>query len=194
MRVLRKVAKLLSSLLYGFTLLWPWPIRRWMLNAFFGYKIDRTAKIGLSWIRPRRLVVGKGSYIGHLNVVKGLDDLIIGEAVVIGRMNWITAFPSGNSDHFTEDPNRHPALIVEDHAGITNRHIIDCTSKITVGRMSTVAGFQSQFLTHSIDLQESRQRSKEIVIGEYTFVGTGVIVFGGAILPPRSTTSPCCAR
>ena len=97
MRVLRKVAKLLSSLLYGFTLLWPWPIRRWMLNAFFGYKIDRTAKIGLSWIRPRRLVVGKGSYIGHLNVVKGLDDLIIGEAVVIGRMNWITAFPSGNN-------------------------------------------------------------------------------------------------
>ena len=186
MRALNKLSRLASNVLFASTFVWPWPIRRWLWNTMYGYAIDRTARVGLSWIRSKRFRMGKRSTMGHFNVVKGLDDLIVGDDVVIGRMNWITAFPSDNPNHFTEDPNRHPALVLEDHAGLTNRDIIDCTSKITFGRMTTIAGFQSQFITHSIDLRVNRQRSQEIHIGEYTFVGTGVIVFGGAKLPARS--------
>ena len=185
MRAIRKIGRFFSKFLYASTFIWPWFIRRLLLQWFYGYEIHPSAKIGLSWIRPKRLKMAPRSYIGHLNMCKGLDDLIIGEETMIGRLNWITGFPSDDSFHFSADLGRHPALIVGDHVGITNRHIIDCTNRVTIGRMSTIAGFYSQIMTHSIDLVDSIQRSKEIVIGEYTFVGTRVIILGGAVLPDR---------
>ena len=72
------------------------------------------------------------------------------------------------------------------HAAITTRHYIDCTNSVTVGEFSTVAGARSQLLTHSIDLQESRQSSKPINIGKYCFIGTACIVLGGSSLPDYS--------
>ena len=65
-------------------------------------------------------------------------------------------------------------------------HHIDCTNIITIGNFSTVAGYQSQLLTHSIDVMESRQHSAPISIGDYTFVGTNVVILGGASLPAFS--------
>ena len=47
-------------------------------------------------------------------------------------------------------------------------------------------GYQSQFLTHSIDIAASRQRAQPIRIGRYCFVGTRCVVLGGAVLPDSS--------
>jgi acetyltransferase-like isoleucine patch superfamily enzyme len=74
-------------------------------------------------------------------------------------------------------------LIVGNHAAITHRHLIDCTDEVSVGAYSIVAGFQSQLLTHSIDLTESRQSCRPIRIGNYCFVGTNCVVLGGSSLP-----------
>ena len=52
-----------------------------------------------------------------------------------------------------------------------------------MGQYSTVAGYRSQLLTHSIELGKSVQSHSPIVIGKYCFVGTGVTVLGGARLP-----------
>ncbi len=41
-------------------------------------------------------------------------------------------------------------------------------------------------LTHSIDLQRSRQASRPITIGEYCFVGTNCVLLGGSALPDYS--------
>jgi acetyltransferase-like isoleucine patch superfamily enzyme len=41
-------------------------------------------------------------------------------------------------------------------------------------------------MTHAIDVRENRQDAAPIVIGEYCFVGTEVVVLGGARLPDRS--------
>jgi acetyltransferase-like isoleucine patch superfamily enzyme len=166
----------------------PWSIRRFLFRSLCGFKIDKSAYISRwSLVMPSHLEMGPHSYIGHFTTCKGMDLIRLEECARIGALNWITAFPLGTtSEHFQLDSGRQPQLIVERHAAITNRHLIDCTDEVVVGAFSTVAGFRSQILTHSIDLKESRQRCKPVHIGRYTFVGTACVFLGGSSLPDRS--------
>jgi acetyltransferase-like isoleucine patch superfamily enzyme len=127
-----------------------------------------------------------GAKIGHLTVCRGLERLTLGEHATVGRLNWISAYPRDGSGHFAHRTDRQPNLTLEEHAAITNRHIIDCTDQVTIGRYATVAGFRSQILTHSIDLAECRQDAKPIHIGCYAFVGTACTLLGGARVPDYS--------
>jgi hypothetical protein len=164
----------------------PWRLRRLALNSLFGYRIHRHSRIGFAWIFPKQLVMDAHSKIGHLTVCKEIDMLQLGCYASIGRLNWITGFPSGPSKHFAHQPARTSTLIVEEHASITHRHLIDCTSKVSIGAFTTFAGFRSQILTHSIDLENCRQSSEPISIGKYCFVGTDCVLLGGSALPDYS--------
>ena len=168
-------------------ILFPWKVRRWILNSFFGYKIHSSARIGLSYIYPAYLEMEEGSKINHLTVAIYLDKIKMGKNSSIGRNNWITGFPSKKaSSYFSHQPNRTSELIVGESSAITKHHHLDCTNTISIGKFVTIAGYQSQFLTHSIDIYENRQDSKPILIGDYTFIGTNVVVLGGSILPAYS--------
>ena len=142
----------------------------------------------MCWVFPRQLIMAQNAKIGHFTVCKGLAALRMGEHASIGRLNWISAYPLSQdpNDHFASDVSRRPELILHAHAAVTNRHIIDCTDLVTVGRFATVAGFRSQVLTHSIDLLRARQSSAPVSFGEFSFVGTGVICLPGSALPDRS--------
>jgi len=176
----------MKTLLTLFSFLLPWPLRRGFLELCFGYKIHPTARIGLAWVRPGRLVMDEGTYIGHLTVCKNLDLIHLKAHSRIGRGNWITGFPIGHPRHFAHEPDRRPELILGEHSAVTNRHLIDCTNRVTIGRFATFAGFQSQILTHSIDLEKCRQSSAPITIGDYCFVGTNCVILGGSNLPSYS--------
>lgn len=177
---------MLNKLLMLGSLFLPWNLRRRLLERRFGYSIHPTSRIGLAWIFPTRLVMEENSRIGHLTVCKGADLLHVGAHAVIGQLNWITGFPLGHSRHFAHQPERRPELIVERHAGISSRHFIDCTARVRIGAYATLAGFRSQLLTHSIDLEAGRQSSEPIDIGEYCFVGTEAVMLGGSSLPHHS--------
>jgi len=164
----------------------PWWIRRRILSYFLGYKIHSTAQIGCSLILARRVELEAGASVGHFTVCKGLDLLRLGEHAIIGNLNWVSGAPSDSPVQFAAQQDRRPELILAEHAAITNRHLLDCTNSVRVGRFSTVAGYRSQFLTHSIDIREARQWSRPIEIGEYCFVGTGCILLGGSRLPNYS--------
>ncbi len=164
----------------------PWPLRRIALIRWFGFKIDRTARIGWSWVFPRQLVMGPGARIGHLNVIIHLQRVELKAHAYIDRHNWITGFPAGDQRHFTHLAERDPALVLGIHTCITKGHHFDCTDRITIGRFTTIAGYHSQFLSHSIDLIANRQDCAPIVIGDYCFIGTNVVVLGGVDLPQRS--------
>ena len=165
----------------------PWSFRRKILIKRFGYKIHPTAHIGLSYIYPKYLEMDAGASIGHFNVAIHLDRVVIGENSSIVRSNWITGFPTGtDSKFFSHDKNRRSELIMGKESAITKNHHIDCTNYIHIGDFVTIAGYNSQFLTHSIDIYESRQDSHPIEIGDYCFVSTGVRVLGGAKLPACS--------
>ena len=168
-------------------LLFPWSLRRKILIKKFGYKIHPTAHIGLSYIYPKYLEMAAGASIEHFNVAIHLDKIVIGENSSIGRSNWITGFPIGtNSKFFSHDKERKSELIIGRESAITKNHHIDCTNYIHIGDYVTIAGYNSQFLTHSIDIYESRQDSHPIEIGDYCFVSTSVRVLGGAVLPSFS--------
>ncbi|MEJ0099908.1 MAG: acyltransferase [Pseudomonadota bacterium] len=164
-------------------ILLPWRLRRYLLQWLYGYELHPRARIGLAWVYPKQLAMGEGAHIGHLTVVKGLDRLALAEFATIGRLNWISAYPSGLPPHFAHQLDRRPELELAAHAAITNRHIIDCTDRISIGAFATVAGFRSQLLTHSINLGRCRQEALPISIGAYCFVGTACTVLGGATLP-----------
>ena len=165
------------------SLVLPWNARRALLEKQFGYSIHPTARIGFAWIMPEHLVMEAHSSIGTLTVCKNIAFLHLGEHAIVGRGNWITGFPLGPSPHFTSERDRRPELIVGAHSAITHRHLIDCTNRITIGKFTTVAGFQSQMLTHSIDLEQSRQVSAAIRIGDYCFIGTNAVFLGGSSVP-----------
>lgn len=165
----------------------PWKLKRLILVRKYGYKIHPTAHIGLSFVYPKYLEMAEGATIDHFNVAIHLDKIVIGKNSSIGRNNWITGFPVGTKSlFFAHDVSRKSELIIGRESAITKNHHIDCTNYIHIGDFVTIAGYNSQFLTHSIDVYQSRQDSHPIEIGDYCFVSTGVKILGGAVLPAFS--------
>lgn len=169
-----------------FSLFLPWPVRRSILEKQFGYSIHPSSYIGFCWILPRRLIMEENARIGHFTLCKKIDLLHLGAHAIIGPLNWITGFPTGPSRHFAHQPDRCPELLVETHAGISSRHLIDCTARVRIGAFATIGGYRSQLITHSIDLAANRQSAEPIEIGEYCFVGTNCVLLGGSSLPHHS--------
>jgi acetyltransferase-like isoleucine patch superfamily enzyme len=176
----------MKSLAVAASYVLPWFLRRRLLRFLFGYDLHPSARIGIALLSPRYLVMAADSYIGHLTVCKGVELLKLGCHAFIGRGNWITGHPIGRDNHFLHQTDRRCELLVDDHATITNRHLIDCTNRVQIGSFATVAGFHSQILTHSVDLALNRQSSSSVSIGCHSFVGTSCIILGGSALPERS--------
>lgn len=177
---MRKILNLMIVLM-------PWKLKRFLLVKFYKYEIHPSARIGLSYIYPRHLVMKEGATIGHLNVAIHLDLIQMGRNSIISQKNWITGFPTKtNSLHFAHQTNRKSQLMIGNESSITKNHHIDCTDTVAIGDFVTIAGYHSQFLTHSIDIYKNRQDSHSIVIGNYCFISTGVIVLGGSSLPSYS--------
>jgi acetyltransferase-like isoleucine patch superfamily enzyme len=161
----------------------PWFLKRPLLQSLLGYRLHPTARIGLSLIAAEQVELGEGARIGHLNVVRGLRRVVLGPHAIIAQLNWITGFPTGPSRHFAHQPERTPALMLAEHSAITSRHLLDCTNRVSIGHHTTLAGFRSQILTHSIDLAAGRQTSAPVEIGAYCFVSSACVLLPGARLP-----------
>jgi len=165
----------------------PWKIRRPLLEKLFGYKLSPKSRIGLALAFPKMLILEEHSRIGNMTVCRNLDLVHLKPYASVGKGNWITGFPTGTgSRHFAHETERKAELVLEEHAAVTNRHLIDATNSVKIGRFTTFAGFHSQILTHSIDIETNRQSSKPVSIGEYCFIGTNCVILGGASLPNKS--------
>jgi acetyltransferase-like isoleucine patch superfamily enzyme len=173
-------------LLKLFILVLPWGLKRWLLQRWFGYALDPSARIGLAWVYPKQLRMGRQTRIDHFTVAIHLDAIELGDHATVGRSNWITGHPGDSTRHFTHQTGRRPQLILGEHSAITKQHYLDCTHEIRVGRFTTIAGHHSELLTHSIDIVACRQDSHPIDIGDYCFVGTRCIILGGSRLPAQS--------
>lgn len=166
--------------------LFPWEVRRILLNKIFHYQIHSTAKIGFAIILAKKLTMQKCSRIGHLTFCNKIDSLQLDNNVRIGTLNYITGYPTILKDSFFPILNRKCELIIGEHSAVTSRHFIDCTAGVYIGKFTTFAGIRSQILTHSIDLKLCRQDAKSVSIGNYCFVGTSCILLKGATLPDYS--------
>ena len=164
----------------------PWPLRRWALTKFFGYKIHRTARLGFCLLLAKDIIMEEHTSIGHLTVCIHLDLVHLKPHASIGRGNWITGYPSEGPDFFSHQPSRRAELMLGTHSAITHRHLIDCSARVMIGKYTTFAGFRSQLLSHTIDVAENRQTAEPVSIGDYCFVGTDCVILGGSSLPDFS--------
>jgi acetyltransferase-like isoleucine patch superfamily enzyme len=164
----------------------PWRLRRSLLIRYFKFDIDPSARIGLSWVYPTHLKMGPNAQIGSLSVVLNLDKCVVSDSASIGRQNWITGYPKSGRKFFIKYTKRESELFLGRHSCITKNHHIDCTDSIHIGEFSTIAGYQSQLLTHSIDIENGEQACSPIHIGKYCFVGTRVVILPGAKVPDFS--------
>jgi acetyltransferase-like isoleucine patch superfamily enzyme len=166
----------------------PSSLKRRLGRLIFGWEIHPTAYIGPSVILVPRLVMGPGASIGPLNVIRGIEELRLGEGARINGRNWISGFPL-STEHFEHSPKRHPSLILGRYAEITVGHKLDCSDRVELRDYAALAGFQTTVLTHSVDLVRDRHVTGAVEIGEHSAVMTDCILLSGTRVPARCIVS-----
>lgn len=149
-------------------------------------EIGAGARIGVSFIHARKLVLKENSSIGHFNVLRNIERLELGEDAKIGNRNYATSLPLGSTRHFSQCKDRFPALILKDRARVTGKHYFDCNDQISIGEFSLIAGHSTSILTHGVSIIENRQHCAPVTIGNYCMVGARSMVVKGAALPDFS--------
>lgn len=164
----------------------PNAIKKWVMNRFCGSNIHPSACIGFSFIRVRKLVMGEGARIGHFTLVRNLELFELQEKASVGNFNQFTAMPLGSTVHFTEEKDRYPSLVLGAHSAIVSRHYFDCNNAIDIGHHTIVAGRNTLFYTHGININLNCQQTQPIKIGSYCMLGAATVVLKGAVLPDYS--------
>lgn len=175
----RKVRTLLAAL----AAVLPRRLRRFVHVRLLGYRIDPTASVGHAFIDVDRANIGAHATIGHLNAIRGLEDLHMGAHAHIAHLNWVNAVRRDKG--FFEGVDRHLALVLGYNAGITVMHFVDCCARVTLEDRAVIAGYWTQVMTHSFDYRTNRQTAKPITIGERSVVTTRCTVLPGVKVADR---------
>jgi acetyltransferase-like isoleucine patch superfamily enzyme len=177
----------LTALLPGF-------LKRSCYRWFFGYEIGERVRIGLSIIDANHCRIENDASIGHLNLILRVNDISIGDHVRIGhgniirggqkvllgryaeviRLNEINSIPDPDVVNPTD-----PQFTLGEGSIVTTGHKIDFTDRVTIGRRSILGGRNSSLWTHN------RQRTKPIVIGSFAYIGSEIRMAPGSTVPSR---------
>jgi acetyltransferase-like isoleucine patch superfamily enzyme len=169
-------------------------LKRPCYRLFFGYRIGRRVRMGLSIIDARACQIDDDSRIGHLNVIIGVANLQVGDHVKIGHLNIIRGGAEVTLGRYSElmrmneinsipEPDAvnpvDPRFTLGNGSIITTGHKIDFTDRVEIGRRTIIGGRNSSIWTHN------RQRTLPIRIGELAYVGSEVRMAPGSALPSR---------
>ncbi len=163
-----------------------------LYRVLLGYRIHRSARVGLSLIDASSVTLCAGTAIGHFNlvtrvgrleagcntrigtgnIIRGGERVTLGDYSEVMRLNVLNAIP----DH---DCTTDPQSVLEVGAGtvITSGHRIDFTDRVTLGKNVIVGGRNSSLWTHN------RQETAPIEIGDFCYLGSEVRLAPGAKLP-----------
>jgi acetyltransferase-like isoleucine patch superfamily enzyme len=112
--------------------------------------------------------------IGHLNVLRGGDEIALGRYAEIIRMNEINSIPDPIVVNEIDPRFRLGAGSI-----VTAGHKIDFTDRVEIGRRTILGGRNSSLWTHN------RQRTMPVVIGELSYIGSEIRVAPGGVIPSR---------
>lgn len=186
-------SKFKLAMLAGIALLPPF-MKRPCYRLFFGYRIGKRVRVGLSIIDAKECRIDDDVQIGHLNVVIGVKKLSIGDHVRIGHLNIIRGGDEVLLGRFSEiirlneinsipDPDVvnevEPRFLLGDGSVITTGHKIDFTDRVEIGRRTIIGGRNSSLWTHN------RQRTRPVEIGSFTYVGSEIRIAPGGSIPSR---------
>lgn len=165
----------------------PWSIKRRLGTWLCGWDVHPTAYVGRSIVMVGKLTMGPRASIAGFNIIRDLAELRLDEGASIASRNRITGWPL-KLPPFDAD-NRNPSLIMGRRSAITMAHEIDCSDLVEMGEFSSLAGFNTTILTHSLDLVRDRWRTAPVTIGAHSAVMTGSILLSGTSVPARSVIS-----
>lgn len=169
-------------------------LKRPCYRLFFGYRMGKRVRVGLSIIDAGECEIDDDVQIGHLNVIIGVQKLSIGDNVKIGHLNIIRGGDEVRLGRFAEiirlneinsivDPDVvnevDPRFLLGEGSIVTTGHKIDFTDRVEIGRRSIIGGRNSSLWTHN------RQRTRPIEIGSLTYVGSEIRMAPGSVLPSR---------
>jgi acetyltransferase-like isoleucine patch superfamily enzyme len=169
-------------------------LKRLCYRLFFGYKIGKNVKIGLTLLDAKeceidsdvtighlnvligikKLSIGDHSRIGHLNIIRGGDEVRLGRYTEILRLNEINAIPEPIAVNEVDS-----RFILGDGSIITTSHKIDFTDRVEFGKRVILGGRNSSLWTHN------RQMTKPIIIGDYSYIGSEIRIVPGGEIPPK---------
>jgi acetyltransferase-like isoleucine patch superfamily enzyme len=173
----------------------PSVLKRPIYRLFFGYRIGKRVRIGVSIIdaaecsidddvqmghfnvvtRVQKLTIKDHVRIGHLNIIRGGDEVSLGRYCEIIRMNEINSIPD------PEVVNKFdPVFLLGDGSIVTTGHKIDFTDRVEIGRRVILGGRNSSIWTHN------RQRTLPITIGSLVYMGSEIRMAPGSAIPARS--------
>ena len=170
-------------------------LKRPLYRLFYGYKIGKRVRIGLSIIdagdctieddvlighfnvvtRVRKLTIKDHVRIGHLNIIRGGDEVSLGRYCEIMRMNEINSIPDADVVNKID-----PVFLLGDGSVVTTGHKIDFTDRVEIGRRVILGGRNSSIWTHT------RQRTMPITIGSLVYMGSEIRMAPGSAIPARS--------
>jgi len=170
-------------------------LKRPLYRLFFGYKIGKRVRIGVSIIdarecnidddvrmghfnvvtRVQKLTIKDHVRIGHLNIIRGGDEVSLGRYCEIIRMNEINSIPEPEVVNQID-----PVFLLGDGSIVTTGHKIDFTDRVEIGRRVILGGRNSSLWTHN------RQRTLPITIGSLVYIGSEIRMAPGSAIPSRS--------
>jgi acetyltransferase-like isoleucine patch superfamily enzyme len=191
---MHKPSKLRLALLAAVAL-FPSALKRPCYRLFFGYRIGKRVRIGISIIdaaeceikddvqighlnlftRVGRLEIQDHFRMGHLNIIRGGNDVKFGRYAEIIRMNEINSIPEPDVVNEVD-----PTFILGDGSIVTTGHKIDFTDRVEIGRRVILGGRNSSLWTHN------RQRTLPIHIGSFAYIGSEIRMAPGSSIPARS--------
>ena len=189
----RRVSKARLVLL-GLIAFLPSFLMRPCYRLFFGYRIGKRVRFGLSIIDARHCVIEDDVAIGHFNLILGVEKLTLGDHVRIGHLNIFRGGDEVRIGRYSDiirlnelnsipDPEVvnpvDPRLIVGPGTIITTGHKIDFTDRVEIGRRAIIGGRNSSLWTHN------RQRTEPISVGDFAYVGSEIRMAPGAAIPSR---------
>ena len=176
------IKKKMERLFSWIAIFLPQFMKQWIYRHVMGYKIGRNVKIGLSFLGAGNMTIGDDVRIGNFNRFKGIPSVDIGSDTIISNWNHFTSNRLFYSEKGRVEKNVNPKLVIGKHVGIAIRHYFDVQDEFYIGDFTTIAGVDSQFFTHQIDITNNCQSAKPIHIGKYCMLGSGCKVSPGTII------------
>jgi acetyltransferase-like isoleucine patch superfamily enzyme len=190
---MQRTSRLRFCVLASFAFL-PSFLKRPLYRLFFGYRVGKRVRIGLSIIdagmvdieddvsighlnvitRVAELKIKDHTRIGHLNIIRGGSEVSLGRYSEIMRLNEINSIPEPDVVNEID-----PRFILGDGSIVTTGHKIDFTDKVEFGRRVILGGRNSSLWTHN------RQRTQPITIGDLVYIGSEIRMAPGSSIASR---------
>ena len=157
------------------------------LLRLLGHRVHRTARVSpILLLGVERLVLGPGAVIGAGTTFRNLRRIELHTGAVIGGWNSISASPLYRTPGVSADEDVAGAIVLGEGAFITNRHYLDCSGGLILGRWAGMGGVHTVVLSHSIDLGDYTTWCGTVRFEDHSFVATATRILAGSTLPARS--------